>query len=122
MPFSKMNLFNVFIKTLKIGQQALEETALTLLVFEVKCPLKVPDEASPVETCPPTSGPDPTHTHTHTCIRAEKKHVAIPVAAVRNYKSNFTLSVDHDPGVLGQLQLDFQYSPFGLQDKSINKY
>lgn len=40
----------------------LKEKALTLLVFEVKCPLRVPDEASPWETCLSTSGPDPTHT------------------------------------------------------------
>lgn len=36
-------------------------SALTLLVFEVKCPLADLDEASPWETCPPTCGPDPTH-------------------------------------------------------------
>lgn len=38
--------------------------ALTLLVSEVKCPLKVQGGACPWETCRPTSGLDPTHTHT----------------------------------------------------------
>ena len=38
----------------------------TLSVCEVKCPPKVPDEASPWETCLPTSGPGPTHKHKHT--------------------------------------------------------
>lgn len=38
--------------------------SLTLLVFEVKCPLEVLDVAGPLETCLPTSGPDPTCTCT----------------------------------------------------------
>lgn len=43
----------------------LEKEILTLLVYEVRCPLKVLDEASPWEICLPTSGPDPANTHRH---------------------------------------------------------
>lgn len=46
----------------------------TPLVFEARCPLKVLDEACPMEICLPTSGPGPANTQTPeslTCCTVE---------------------------------------------------